>query len=145
MKVIAIDPGQRVGWATGVVTGMPVNLTIANHGIHHLKDFALKLGESFTNYDVVIYETWRLSAVHARKMVGDDMQSSQLIGVIRYLSWIHPEVQIVSQGPAVKATANRTMPDDIRKIIDGLPKSHDDSHDGDAIRHLYHWYWSKYV
>lgn len=149
MRILAIDPGERVGWATGhVVADLADGSTrigVLNHGITALKPFAVKLGTSFAGYDVVVYETFRLRANVARKFAGNDMQTSQLIGVIRYLSWLHPHVKLVGQGPAIKSTAEKTLPDDIQAIIAGLPKAHDDSHDGDALLHLWHWYWSKYI
>ncbi len=147
MRILAVDPGERVGWAVGEVAG-PVGgqlLRVENHGISFLKDFAVKLGQVFHEYDVVIYETFRLRANVARKFAGNDMQTSQLIGIIRYLGWINPQVKVVGQGPAVKATADKTMPSNIQSIIDKAPKNHDDSHDTDALRHLWFWFWERYV
>ena len=166
MKVLAIDPGERVGWATGEVlwkvrpkngeilfgvqpdetveTEKFVDLTIGSHGITALKPFALKLFEAIGGYDVVIYETYRISANHIKHHIGSDVPTLQLIGMIRAAAWLHPQVKLVAQGPATKATADRTMPDDLRERIAKLPAAHDDSHDGDALRHLAFWHWKAY-
>ncbi len=148
MKVLAVDPGERVGWAHGRIDadadGLP-ELTVTGHGISTLKDFVLKLHEVAGNYDVIVWETYRISAKHARKHIGSDVPTLQLIGMIRLCAWLHPNVKLVHQGPVVKATAERTLPTSIQTILDKLPKAHDDSHDADALLHLWHYYWSVYV
>lgn len=141
MKLLAIDPGERVGWATGVVHPDVPKLEVTNQGVNTLKDFAITLGERIHDYDVVIYEVWRLYPHMAKRMVGNDFQPSQLIGVIRYLSWIHPNVKLVSQGASIKNTALKTMPDELKER---MSKS-SEQHDQDAIQHLWHFYWSKFV
>lgn len=143
MRALAIDPGERVGWANGRVVGG--GLAIEGHGITKLWDFAVKLGEVFADYDVVIYETWRLRATMAKKFIGNDFQPVQLIGVIRYLHMIHPTVKLVSQGPAIKSTAEKTVTPELRERLDKLPKAHDECHDYDALLHLHHWFWKRYV
>lgn len=169
MKALAIDPGERVGWARGeVVDGVRMMrgtnacsphigeletiptepcklLRVEDHGITKLWPFAVKLGKVFADYDVVIYETWRLRATMAKKFIGNDFQPVQLIGVIRYLHHIHPHVKLVSQGPAIKSTAEKTVPPDLRARLDALPKAHDECHDYDALLHLHHWFWKRYV
>ena len=127
MKVIAIDPGERVGWATGVVHPA-------------LKDFAVTLGERIQDYDVVVYEVWRLYPQMAKKLIGNDMQPSQLIGIIRYLSWISPSTKLVSQGANIKNTAMKTMPDEIKERMSKSTEQHDQ----DALMHLWHYAWSKH-
>jgi len=159
MRVLAIDPGERVGWAHGDVyvppkgglrgqmvgnDGSP-DLRVTGHGISFLKDFALKLHEVASTYDVIVYETWRLRADKARAFIGNDFQSSQLIGMVRMCAWLNPRVTLISQGPGVKSTADRSMPEWLRAKIAALPAAHDDSHDGDALRHLWHYFWERYV
>lgn len=143
MKILAIDPGERVGWAVGEVdtNGYAERLDVCQHGITALKPFALKLFEAIGGYDVVVYETYRISANHIKHHIGSDVPTLQLIGMIRAAAWLNPQVKLVGQGPATKKTADKTMPDDLRERIAGLPAAHDDSHDGDALRHLWHWHW----
>lgn len=133
-RILAIDPGEKVGWAHGVLEGDELELT--GHGINGLRDFATALSKRFGDYDVVIYETFRLHPAYAKALVGNDMQTSQLIGIIRYLGWMRPHVKVVAQGPNKQSTGEKTAPPCIREVLDNLPKSHDDAHDGSALKHL---------
>lgn len=146
-RVLAIDPGERVGWA--VADAEPwmddpdraATFEVTGHGITALKPFALKLFEAILGYDVVVYETYRISANHIKHHIGSDVPTLQLIGMIRAAAWLHPTVKLVGQGPETKKTADRTMPEDLTTRIAALPAAHDDSHDGDALRHLWFWHW----
>lgn len=155
-RILAIDPGEKVGWAHGDLgwehpadydQGLPPVLVITGHGITPLKDFAVKLSEVFGDYDVVVYETFRLYPHMARKLVGNDMQTAQLVGMIRLCSWLNPATKLVSQGATIKKTAEKRIPNElpqVQVILDRMPKSHDDAHDGDALLHLgYHVLTSK--
>lgn len=140
--IIAIDPGERVGWATGIVhPGDDPRLEITNQGVHALKDFALKLGESINKYDVVVYETWRLYPGFQKQMTGNDMQPSQLIGMIRYLTWITSGVKLVSQGAQIKNTAMKTMPQEIKDRMEHSTEQHDK----DALMHLWYYYFRRHI
>lgn len=150
MRVLAIDPGERVGYATGEIVDDPVKpgaktLRVTGHGISFLKDFALKLHEVAGGYDVIVYETWRLRAALANRFAGSDFPAVQLVGMIRLCAWVNPNVKLVGQGPAIKSTALKTVGPDIKRILDGLPKAHDDAHDGDALMHLHYYFWSKHL
>lgn len=134
---IAIDPGERVGWAVGESDGD--NLEVLRQGVHPLRDFAIALGKGIGNYDVLIYETWRLYPQMAKTMIGNDMQPSQLIGIIRYLGWITPGVEFVPYGANIKKTAEKTMPDWLRE----RSELSTEQHDKDALMHLWHWHWTK--
>jgi len=140
-RLIAIDPGERVGWATGVLADGIIELD--THGISELKPFAIKLGERIADYDTVIYETYRLSAVGA-KQIGDDLQTSQLIGMIRYLAWTSG-TKLVAQSPKIKTTADKVAKGDFKRLIEAEPGTHDDAHDIDAIRHLAYYGWKQQV
>lgn len=145
MNVLAIDPGEKVGWATAdLFTTMDgLRMAIPKHGIANMRDFAEQLDKSFGDYDVVIYETYRLRS-DCKKYVGDSLLTSQLIGMIRFLGWKHPHVRIVSQEPGVKNTGwkvAKTRLPQVQEILDRLPKSHDDAHDGDALAHLTYFYF----
>lgn len=184
MRVLVLDPGERVGWATAEVGNgamldeqhrlsvaqmldesrefdplEPVKtraiklLTVQDHGISFLKDMALAVYRSLIvngTYDVVVCEDWRLSARHAKRLIGSNMQSSQFIGMVRLCCWV-ANVQLVMQPPAAMSTAERALncghpsADDIRHRLSKLPKSHDDSHDGSALLHLWAWFFGRYV
>jgi hypothetical protein len=148
-RILAIDPGEKVGWATALswpaTDDSDARLEILDYGIAGLKDFALALGRKYENYEQVIYETWRLRAPAHKHLIGNDMQTSQLIGMIRYLGWLHPEVKLTGQAPSIKATALKTMPEYVRQIVDGAPTKHDEAHYADAVLHAWHAHWRKYV
>lgn len=138
MKTIAIDPGERVGWAVGELTEDGCDVTA--RGVSPLRDFALKLGEVYPDYDEIVVETWRLYPAAAKVMIGNDMQPSQLIGMIRYFGWIHGNPPVF-QGANIKETALRTMPDDLKESL----SLSSEQHDQDAVMHLWHRWWTKYV
>lgn len=163
MRVLAIDPGERVGWAWGNIQHHADDcggceelrggkhdqrLYLGDFGINSYKDFALKLHKAAGNYDVIVYETWRLSANKAKTFVGNDFPSVQFIGMVRLCAWL-AGVKLVHQGPAIKATAEksmRSMRPDLWEIVEpALKGAHDDGHHGDAILHLWHFYWERYV
>lgn len=113
---------------------------VTAQGVSTLKDFALALHANFANYDVVVYETWRLYPEMGKRMVGNDMQPSQLVGMIRLCAWLNPKVKLVSQGANIKKTAMKTMPDWIKARMELSTEQHDQ----DALMHLWHYYWTNY-
>lgn len=141
MRVLAIDPGERVGWARGIVS--PDSLLIEDHGISGLKPFAVKLHEVIADYDAVIYETFRLTPKGARTSIGSDLPTLQLVGMIRCAAWLNPEVKLIAQDPAIKKTADKTAKDEALRLIEAEPGTHDDAHDIDAVRHLSYWFWKQ--
>lgn len=142
-RVLAIDPGERVGWAHGIASSD--GLEVTGHGITGLKDFALKLHEVTGDYDVLVYETWRLRADRVRQFAGSDFPAVQFVGMIRLCAWLHPQVRLVSQGPDAKTTGAKVAPQSVREVLANLPKSHDDAHDGDALMHLSKYWFDHYV
>lgn len=145
-RLLAIDPGELVGWAVGS-TAQSGELALLRHGITPLKEFAVKLESAFSTYDVVIYEKYGL--VKSRNREGSEMPTIQLIGMIRLLSWINPDVTLVKQSPSLKRTADKAIAagdsDDFKNLIARESGVHDDAHDIDAIRHLYYWWWKQRV
>lgn len=148
MKILALDPGEKVGWATASLDDG--GLAVDTHGISHLKDMALAIFRAVVEerrYDLVIYETWRLRRDKAMTFVGNEFPSVQFIGMVRLCCWLS-NTKIVAQGPGVKQSTADAVLDaghypEIKKLIDGAPKRHDESHDVDALRHLVAWHWKK--
>lgn len=145
---MALDPGEKIGWAHGRI--YHDQLEVIDHGIAPLKQFALTLADesscltSITAYSVVVYERWRLAAYAAKALIGSDMQSSQFVGMVRLLAWMH-DVKLVSQDPKDMVVGAQTAPHSVTSILATLPKSHDDSHDGSALKHLaYYWFKNFY-
>lgn len=143
--ILAIDPGEKVGWAHGWVRHSDGTLVVQGHGIQPLWPFAAQLEDDleWEAYSVVIYERWRLSAAHAKALIGNDMQTSQLIGVIRFLAR-RAGVKLVAQDPKDWHHGKTVAPPTVSSILDTLPKSHDESHDGPALCHLAHYWFVNY-
>lgn len=140
-RILVIDPGERVGYCAAQIIepkGQAPRLDVESHGISGLKEFALKLEEALGFYETVVVETYRISAAKAKQHIGSDVPTLQLIGMIRHIAWRHPHVKLVFQGPNLKKTGEkfaRAHLPQAAEILDRIPKSHDDGHDGDAVMH----------
>jgi hypothetical protein len=139
MEVLALDPGEKVGWARASVAD-DGEWSGLEHGITHLKDMALAIDANVGKYDLVVCETWKLRAGKERTFIGSDFPSVQFIGMVRLGCW-REHVAYEPQDPRIKTTADKSAPDWLRKIIDNEPRSHDDGHNVDALRHLWFWTW----
>lgn len=138
LRLLAIDPGELVGWANG--TAHPGLLELDGHGITPAKEFMLKLGKVIEDYDLVIYENFRL--IKNRLRDGDALLTPQIVGMIRYLGWIS-NVTLVKQSPTIKGTADKAATGIFKDLIERESSVHDDAHDIDAIRHLYYYWWKQ--
>lgn len=165
IRVLAVDPGESVGWARATIAerdlmhgGQIVKqsipwLDVEAHGIAYLKDMAQAIYKAVVvedRYDVIVYETFLLTAKGARVMVGSDLQTAQFVGMVRLCAWLNGRVVLVPQGPAAMSSANKSVKshpsgDDIQARLAKLPKSHDESHDGSALRHLWTYFFERYV
>jgi type III secretion system FlhB-like substrate exporter len=139
-RILVVDPGERVGWAHANITSNDVEVT--GHGITPLKDFALKLHEVAGNYDTIIYEQYRIYAHLAKQHIGSDIPTAQFVGMVKLCAWLNPQVKLVSQGANCMKTGVKVAPPAIAEILERLPKSHDEAHDGSALAHL-SFYWFK--
>lgn len=150
MRVLALDPGDRVGWARADVDPSSGTWDDFRHGITPLKDMALAAYRALVDghpetgepaYDLVVCEDWRLYPHLAKTMVGSAFPSVQFIGAVRLSCWLSG-VRMVMQGAAIKSTADKTMkvlrPELHEQVT--TPRAHDDAHDLDAIRHL--WFYT---
>lgn len=141
MRVLALDPGSRVGWAAAdvdPVTGEWDNLT---HGITELWPMSDKVDEVAGNYDLIVIEDWRLYPDKAKTMVGSSFPSVQFIGAVKG-SARRAGTKVVLQGAATKTSADKTMKAVRPELYELVtrPVAHDDGHDQDALRHL--WFWT---
>ena len=167
-RVLALDPGDRVGWARVAIddNGLWHNL---DHGITDLKECALKVAEVLdvaagyngyddgcgphTEYDLVIIERWSLFARFAKKLVGSEMPSSQFVGMVKLACWLSgtPFVmqapsKVNSNQPGVLSPAEKSMsrlrPELFELVMQ--PGAHDDLHDMVAIKHLWAYTFDNY-
>lgn len=138
--LFAADPGERTGVVL-VRVGLdfdpkaadPGNFAICDQDVWTVRQVASFLPSWIKAADLVAYETWRLYKTHAMLMIGNDMQPSQVVGMIRYEAWQQGK-KIVSNGARVKVPAFATMPDWLREHM----KKSSEQHDQDAIMHA--WY-----
>lgn len=134
MRILAIDPGIDTGWAEGTIKDSQVEVT--RHGWTPWRAFTRSLDEKSLGpgleFDVIVYEWWRLTEKGAKVLIGSDMQSSQCIGAIWKVA-DRDKIKLVSQPPAIKNTVDKWMGG-----TGYLPKS-DVDHNKDAIRHLYYY------
>lgn len=139
--VLVVDPGNRTGWARCEIEAGQIVLDSLRQGVTPLKDFALAMGNRFSEYDTIVYETWRLYPEKAKAMIGSDFQPVQLIGMIRYLGWLNPTVTLVPLHPDKKKTGRKVMPD----ILSERLQYSTEEHDKDALDLLAYYWWEKYV
>jgi hypothetical protein len=138
--LFAADPGERTGVVVVAVAAdfnpqaaTPDGFAIVDQDVWPVRAVGTNLASWMRPCDVVAYETWRLYKTHALAMIGNDMQPSQVVGMIRYEAW-RQNKKLVSNGALVKNPALKTMP--------GWLKTHmeksSEQHDQDAIMHA--WY-----
>lgn len=142
MRVLALDPGDRVGWARADVDPSSGTWDDFRHGITPLKDMAIAVMTNVVDYDVVVCEDWRLYPQQAKTMIGSSFPSVQFIGMMKLSIWTDPGARLVMQGAAIKTTADKTMKvlrPELYELVT-KPIAHDDGHDLDAIRHL--WFYT---
>lgn len=157
LRVLAVDPGARIGWATSIIHPDPARLNITGYGILRLKDAGLALEDPGSklyvpNFDVVIFETWILTSKGARDAIGSEMESSQFIGMVRSAVWrTKGRTQIVRSLPKRKTDARLYLRNDhpdyegIQAIIDAAPARHDDAHYEDALLHTVAYFHKEFV
>lgn len=137
VRILAVDPGLDTGWAEGEITDG--GLHVIRHGWTKWKPWARALHDKLTQdeqkpYDVIVYETWKLTSQGAKTLLGSDMQSSQCIGCI-WLAWDRSPhtIKLANQAPAIKNTIDKWMGGT------GYLPSSDVEHNRDALRHLYYY------
>jgi len=164
MKVLWIDPGERVGYATAEVGKIILNdggsekptLDVLTWGISSLKPFALLLLKRAQDYDVVGLETYHIRPDKLRAHAGSDVPTLQLVGMIKLACWdaqakrTDGGPRIVEQ-PAARQTkgwgaANLHASPDILDVIQEAQYdlSHDEGHHGSALLHLFSWFHDTY-
>lgn len=162
IRVLALDPGERVGWNTAGIHHAD-ELVILDYGILRFKDAVLALDGLGADkvpdlrpehFDVMICESWILTRKGAQDSVGSEMESSQFIGAMRSARWrTSPAVRprLVWQMPSNMTTGrlalNNPRPDyaAIAEIIDAAPASHKDSHYVSSLLHTVKFFHKEYA
>lgn len=138
--LFAADPGERTGVVLVRVgarfkpdTATPSTFKIVDQDVWTVRQVGTFLASWLARADLVAYETWRLYKDYAQIMVGNDMQPSQVVGMIRYEAWKQRK-KLTSNGAYVKAVSVATMPGWLREHM----ALSSEQHDQDAIMHA--WY-----
>ena len=136
--ILALDPGERVGWAAAHVFDKELR-AISNGAEPRVQYEDDLMAFHVSRATVVVYERWILYPHKAAAMIGSDLPSSQFIGALKYvIRHTGALITVVDQPAHVKKTADKTMPE-------GFLDRATEPHDADALRHLWHYYWSVYV
>jgi hypothetical protein len=114
-------------------------LKVVDQGVWTVREVGHNLEALLDTVDVAVYETWRLYETHALAMIGNDMQPSQVVGMIRYEAW-RQNLKVRNNGADIKKQAFKTMP---QWLIDHMRKS-TEQHDQDAILHLWYYVWREH-
>jgi hypothetical protein len=88
MKWLWIDPGETVGWQTGLVLGTEEpRLQLLDHGNTASQPFLLTLLTAAVKYDLIGYESYQIRQDKAQAHVGSHVPTLQVIGGIRLCAW----------------------------------------------------------
>lgn len=149
MRVLALDPGEKVGWARADVSPAGAWSDV-RHGITPLRDMAIAVHAALyppphaldptSEYDVVVCEDWRLYPHMAQQFVGSSFPSVKFIGAVELACWVSG-TKLVKQGAAVKKPALAMMAKFDPELHAKVTRSgaHDDLHDMDALIHLWRY------
>lgn len=155
MRVLALDPGEKIGWARADVSDAG-EWTNVRHSITPLREMAIAVHEAMTkfpvrgpgepltkyasDYDVVVMEDWRLFPEMAKTFVGSNFPSVQFIGAVKLACWVSG-TKLVMYGASTKkhtlAPMAKLNPELHAKCTSTI--THDDGHDQDALIHLWRW------
>jgi hypothetical protein len=152
-RVIAIDPGERAGWAAAIVEEN--RISSIEHGVLAQTEMALELArcqgiqptedpplQLWRQYGVIVYETWRPRPKNGSMnwIQGNQLLSAQLVGQIRLLGRLSG-AKLVGYGPDKKTVALASMPGALRARMDGCHEQHDQ----DALMHLWMYAWDNWA
>ncbi len=93
MLILAIDPGESSGWVmynlnTGELTGSTIKLD------------RLRIWELLSNNfpDIIVFESFKLYATHARTLIGNKFYTCEIIGILKLWDAMYPDCKLVEQG-----------------------------------------------
>lgn len=168
-RVLALDPGDRVGWARADIAD-DGTWTDLRHGITPLKQMALSVHKALlpepwfdhcteervdeaSAYDVVVMERWALFKHMAVALTGSEIPSAQFVGMVKQSCWL-AGVPLVMQNPrdvnsnraGVLAPAEASMKKLRPELFEVVtqPGAHDDLHDMVAIKHMWLYTFKNY-
>lgn len=150
--VIALDPGERCGWATGLM-GLD-SLEVTGYGTLRLQDMALALAKAqdvrycgaarVTNarqYGRIVWESWRPRRQNGSMdwIENDRLLSAQLVGQIRLIAWMSG-AETKEYSPTMKTGFQASMPPQLVE----LQELASEQHPQDALMHLWGWFFENW-
>lgn len=136
--VLSLDPGGHTGICLAIKTAtgwdIDFNAALTRWDLYnYLVKFTTKYETDPYNdiQALVIYETYKLYASHAKAMIGNKFETCEHIGVIKFLARTH-DIPVIEY-PA----SNKTFWSDLRLRHLGLYLKTE--HERDAVRHFLHW------
>ena len=122
MRYISIDPGETVGYSVWNGTER------VEQGELGITEFLHKLEEKVGELDLIIYESYALRRSSAKAMIGNEFETPQVIGVIKWIAY-KAGIPTVKQSPAQK----KFFGDDRLKKLGLYDRGQ--RHSRDSVRH----------
>lgn len=126
MRYISIDPGQTIGYSVWNGTER------VEQGELGIAEFLHKLEEKVGELDLIIYESYALRRSSAKAMIGNEFETPQVIGVIKWIAY-KAGIPTVKQSPAQK----KFFGDDRLKKLGLYDRGQ--RHSRDSVRHALYW------
>lgn len=126
MRYISIDPGETIGYSVWNGTER------VEQGELGITEFLHKLEEKVGELDLIIYESYALRRSSAKAMIGNEFETPQVIGIIKWIAY-KAGIPTVKQSPAQK----KFFGDDRLKKLGLYDRGQ--RHSRDSVRHALYW------
>lgn len=152
-RVIALDPGQRTGYAIAEMSEDYFRLV--ESGVMPQREMALVLAKwqaldwpterlssvarpAVPRFNVITWESWRPRRKNGSMdwIEGDRLLPAQHVGQIRLIAWMSG-AKMVEQEPADKSAFTASLP----AVLDDLDQESNEQHDQDARWHLWGYFF----
>ena len=139
-RVLALDPGERVGMAWCRMS--PDRMARVKTNVLPWVDCAHWLVEHRHDFDVTVYETWIPRRINGTMdwIEGDALISAQFVGQLKLAAWLG-EQRLKSYGPINKEAFQSSMPARLRR----RQAASSEQHDKDALMHLWGYYFENWM
>lgn len=143
-RVIALDPGERTGWATATMDRDL--LVFHDYGAEKRRDMALRLLHEQCQgkplFDVMVWEAWIPRADDTGSMEwikGNKLLSVRHVGHFELIAW-ESGTKTKEYGANLKKTFQASMPPQLVELQRGASEQHPK----DAIMHLYGYFFENW-
>jgi hypothetical protein len=149
-NVIALDPGERTGWATAIMG--PDSFEFTGYGVFPRRDMALWLAVyqgirydarrwSPPTYDRMVWEAWipRRQNGSMDWIEGDRLLSPRHVGHFELIAWMSG-TPTWEYGADRKKLFQASMPPQ----LEALQAEASEQHPKDALMHLWGWFFSNW-